>query len=128
MFLLLHRLRQILPDDVRILADPERDISAVKNSLTAINQEITNLGQNLRNMLQKSSKSHRGPLVSDGRGPSRGSEDGDGLAGIRENFERKRAREMTEKEEGGSGMDDFEKFWDDVVNDQMRVDQAVAEV
>lgn len=127
-FLLLHRLRQILPDDVRILADPERDISAVKNSLTAINQEITNLEQNLRNMLQKSSKSHRGPLVSDGRGPSRGSEDGDGIAGIRENFERKRAREMTEKEEGGSGMDDFEKFWDDVVNDQMRVDQAVAEV
>lgn len=126
-FLLLHRLRQILPDDVRILADPELDFTHVKNSLSAINQEITNLEQNLRNMLQNPNKSHPGPLVSNERGLLRGSDDSDSIAVLRESFERKRVREITQNE-GLGEMCDFEKFWDDVVNDQLRVDQAVAEV
>ena len=112
---------------MRILADPELDFTHVKNSLSAINQEITNLEQNLRNMLQNPNKSHPGPFVSNERGLLRGSDDSDSIAVLRESFERKRVREMT-RNEGLGEMCDFEQFWDDVVNDQLRVDQAVAEV
>ena len=112
---------------MRILADPALDFTHVKNSLSAINQEITNLEQNLRNMLQNPNKSHPGPLASNERGLLRGSDDSDSIAVLRESFERKRVREMT-RNEGLGEMCDFEKFWDDVVNDQLRVDQAVAEV
>ena len=128
MFLLLHRLRQVLPDDVRILADPALDFTAVKSSLCAINQEITNLQQNLHNLMQSSNTSYTSLPTSDGRGPEREGEDSDGIKCLREGFERKREREMTGRDDSLSELGDNKKLWDDFVKDQMTVDRTVAEM
>ena len=126
-YLLLHTLRQVLPDDVRILADPVLDLTAVKNSLCALNQEITNLQQNLHKLSQTPSKSHATLDTSDGCGPARREEDSDGVKALREGFQQKREREVLGKEESSSELADLTKLWHDFVEDQMTVDIAIAE-
>ena len=125
-YLLLHALRQVLPDDVRILADPELELTGVKTSLCALNQEITNLQQNLQSLSQNSDKSHARFYTSDGRGPECRVKGGDDVSALREEFERKREREMVEKETL-SELPGLEKLWHDFVEDQMSVDVTVAE-
>lgn len=119
---MLHRLRQVLPDDVRIVADPALDLTSVQSSLCALNLEITNLQQNLHKLTQNSSK-----YTADGRGSERKGEDGDGVRALREGFERKREREIMLKEESSSELGDLTKLWDDFVEDQMTADIAVAQ-
>ena len=123
-YLLIHTLRQVLPGDVRIIADPELELTGVKTSLCALNQEITNLQQNLRTLAHNSSKSHARFYTSDA--PECTVEDDDGVKALREKFERKREREMVEKETL-SGLVGLEKLWHDFVEDQISVDVAVAE-
>ena len=125
-YLLIHTLRQVLPDDVRIIADPELELTGVKTSLCALNQEITNLQQNLQNLAHNSSKSHARFYTSDGRAPECIVEDSDGVKALREKFERKREREMVEKETL-IALVGLEKLWHDFVEDQISVDVAVAE-
>ena len=125
-YLLLHTLRQVLPDDVRILPDPELELTGVKTSLCALNQEVTNLQQNLQSLLHNSDKSHTRSYTSEGRGHECRVKDGDGVRALREEFERKREREMVEKETV-SGFAGLEKLWHNFVEDQMSVDVAVAE-
>jgi len=125
-YLLLHALRQVLPDDVRILPDPELELTGVKTSLCALNQEITNLQQNLQSLSHNSGKSHARFYTSDGRAPECKVEDGDGVRALREGFERKREREMVEKETL-SGLVGLARLWSDFVEDQMSVDVVVAE-
>ena len=122
----MHTLRQVLPGDVRILADPELKLSGVKTSLCALNQEITNLQQNLQSLSHSTGKSHAGSYTSDGRSPECRVKDGDYVRALREGFERKREREMVDKETL-SGLAGLEKLWHDFVEDQMSVDVAVAE-
>ena len=125
-YLLLHAIRQVLPDDVRILADPELELTGVKTSLCALNQEITNLQQNLQSLSQNSDKSHARFYTSYGHGPECRVKDGDDVRALREEFERKREREIVEKETL-SWLAGLEKLWHDFVEDQMSVDVAVAE-
>ena len=125
-YLLIHTLRQVLPGDVRIIADPELGLTGVKTSLCALNQEITNLQQNLQNLAHNSSKFHASFYTSDGRTPECTVENSDGFKALREKFERKREREMVEKETL-SGLVGLEKLWHDFVEDQISVDVAVAE-
>lgn len=125
-YLLLRTLRQVLPDDVRILADTALDMTSVKNSLCALNQEITNLQQNLHQLTQTPSKSHASLYTADGRGPERRDEDSDGIKALREGFERKREREVLGKEESSSELADLTKLWHDFVEDQITTDIVVA--
>ena len=122
----MHSLRQVLPDDVRILPDPELELTSVKTSLCALNQEITNLQQNLQSLSHNSSQSHARLYTRDGRAPECRVEDGDDVRGLREGFERKREREMVGKETL-SGLVGLERLWHDFVVDQISVDVAVAE-
>ncbi|KAL9973139.1 hypothetical protein ACROYT_G019556 [Oculina patagonica] len=126
-YLLLHTLRQVLPDDVQILADPVLDLTSVKNSLRALNQEITNFQQNLHKLTQTPSKSHASLYTVDGRGLERRGEDSDGIKALREGFDRKREREVLGKEESSNELSDFTKLWHDFVEDQITTDIAVAE-
>ena len=82
-YLLLHAIRQVLPDDVRILADPELELAGVKTSLCALNQEITNLHQNLQSLSQNSDKSHARFYTSYGHGPECRVKDGDDVRALR---------------------------------------------
>ena len=111
---------------MRILPDPELELTGVKTSLTALNRGITNLQQNLQNLSHNSGKSPARFYTSDERACECRVEDGDGVRALREGFERKREREMVEKEtlSGSAGL---EKLWSDFVEDQMAVDVAVAE-
>lgn len=76
--------------------------------------------------MQNSSKSRATFCTSDGRAPECRGEDGDRVRALREGFERKREREVAEKETL-SGSVGLEKLWHDFVEDQMSVDIAVAE-
>jgi len=123
---LLHTLKQVLPDDVQILPDPELELTGVKTSLCALNREITNLQQNLQSLSHNSGKSHARVYSSDERVPESRIEDSDGVKALRKGFERKREREMVEKETL-SGLAGLERLWSDFVEDQMSVDIVVAE-
>ena len=71
-------------------------------------------------------KSHARSYTSEGRDPECRVKDGDDIRALREGFERKREREMVEKETL-TGFAGLEKLWHDFVEDQMSVDIAVAE-
>ena len=121
---MLQTLRQVLPDDVHILADPALDTASVKNSLNALNQEIANLQQNLHKLTQNASKSHDSLHE---HGSERRGEDSDGVKALREGFQRKREREVVRREESSSEPADLTMLWNDFVEDQMAADIAVAE-
>ena len=71
-------------------------------------------------------KSHARSYTSEGRDPECRVNDGDDVRALREGFERKREREMVEKETL-TGFAGLEKLWHDFVEDQMSVDIAVAD-
>lgn len=120
-YLLLHRLRQVLPPDVSILADPSLELSAVKNSVCTMNHEVTNLQQNLHKLIEKASGSRANS------GKEGGQEHGnDGVGALRDGFERKRAREAMRGENISSEQSDILQMWSDFVQCQISSDCAVA--
>ena len=76
--------------------------------------------------MHNSGKSHARSNTSEGRGPECRVKDGDGVRALKEGFERKREREIVEKETL-SGFAGLKKLWHDYVKDQMSVDVTVAE-
>ena len=71
-------------------------------------------------------KSHARSYTSEGRDPECRVKDGDDVRALREGFERKREREMVEKETL-SGLAGLQKLWHDFVEDQISVDVVVGE-
>ena len=123
MFLLLHKLRQVLPNDIRILADPAVDLSGIKDGLCALNNEATNLEQNLHKLMEKASRGHAGfyPGEESGHEHKTG-----GVKALREGFERKREREAMAREEISSEQGDLARLWSDSLQDQMSTDITIA--
>ena len=119
-FLLLHRLRQVLPNDIRILADPAFDLSSVKDALRALNNEATNLQQILCKLMEKPSKGHAGFYPEESGHEQKACD----VKALREGFERK--REAMAREEILSEQEDLETMWNDSLQDQMSTDIAVA--
>ena len=120
-YLLLHRLRQVLPPDVSILADPSLELSAVKNSVCAMNHEVTNLQQNLHKLIEKASGSRASSGTEGGQEPGN-----EGVGALRDGFERKRAREAMRGENISSEQSDILQMWSDFVQCQISSDCAVA--
>lgn len=118
-FLLLHRIRQVLPHDVRILADAALESSSIKNSLCALNHEATNLQQNLHKLMANTSRGYTSLHTSIGCKD-------DGVQALREGFERKRERETMGREEISSEQHDLARLWGDFIQDQMSTDSVMA--
>ena len=123
MFLLLHKLRQVLPNDIRILADPAFDLSSVKDALCALNNEATNLQQNLHKLMEKASRGHAGFYAGEESGHE---QKAGGVKALREGFERKREREAMAREEISSEQGDLARLWSDSLQDQMSTDITIA--
>ena len=120
MFLLLHRVQQVLPNDIRILADPAFDLSSIKDALRALNNEATNLQQNLRKLMEKANKGRAGFYAEESGHEQKACD----VKVLREGFERK--REAMAREEISSEQEDLARIWSDSLQDQMSTDIAVA--
>lgn len=118
-FLLLHRLRHVLTNDIRIIADPAFDLSSVKDVLCALNNEATNLQQNLQKLMEKANRGH----ACEGSGSEHKA---GGVKALREGFERKREREAMAREEISSEQGDLARLWSDSLQDQMSTDITIA--
>ena len=123
MYLLLHRLRECLPHDVRILADPALDTPIIKNSVCTLNHEATNLQQKLHKVIEKASRDCIGLEISTESGHE---QKNNGVKALREGFERKRAREGMGRENISSDESVLEKLWSDFVQDQISTDSVMA--
>lgn len=115
MFLLLHKLRHVLPNDVKIVADPAFDLSSLRDGLRALNYEVTNLEQNLHQLIEKAGTYQPGSCIVTE----------ESVRDLREGFKRKREREVIAREEMSSQKSDLKKLWWDFMVDQMLTDTAV---
>jgi len=121
-FLLLHKLRHVLPNDVKIVADPAFDLLRLRDGLSALNYEVTNLKQNLHKLIEKAGTTQPGSCIVE-ESCKKGTEES--VRDLREGFKRKREREVIAREETSSQKSDFKKLWWDFVVDQMLTDTAV---
>lgn len=121
-FLLLHKLRHVLPNDVKIVADPAFDLSSLRDGLRGLNYEATNLKQNLHQLIKKAGTTQPGSGVVK-ESCKKGVEES--VRDLREEFKRKREREVIATEEISSQKSDLEKLRWDFVVDQMLTDTAV---
>lgn len=122
MFLLQHRLRQVLPNDIQILANRAFDLSSIKDSLRALNHEATNLQHNLHKLMEK----NRRPADFDTSENCNHDSRNDSIKALREGFERKREREMKKMEEISGEQGDLASLWSEFVLDQISTDIAIA--
>lgn len=113
-FLLLHKLRHVLPNDVKIVADPAFHLLRLRDGLSALNYEVTNLKKNLHKLIEKAGTTQPGSCIVE-----------ESVRDLREGFKRKREREVIAREEISSQKSDFKKLWWDFVVDQMLTDTAV---
>ncbi|XP_015761073.1 PREDICTED: uncharacterized protein LOC107340235 [Acropora digitifera] len=121
-FLLLHKLRHVLPNDVKIVADPAFDLLRLRDGLSALNYEVTNLKKNLHKLIEKAGTTQPGSCIVI-ESCKKGTEES--VRDLREGFKRKREREVIAREEISSQKSDFKKLWWDFVVDQMLTDTAV---
>ena len=121
-FLLLHKLRHGLPNDVKIVADPAFDLLHLRDGLSALNYEVTNLKQNLHKLIEKAGTTQPVSCIVI-ESCKKGTEES--VRDLREGFKRKREREVIAREEISSQKSDFKKLWWDFVADQMLTDTAV---
>ncbi|XP_067040518.1 uncharacterized protein [Acropora muricata] len=121
-FLLLHKLRHVLPNDVKIVADPAFDLLRLRDGISALNYEVTNLKKNLHKLIEKAGTTQPGSCIVI-ESYKKGTEES--VRDLREGFKRKREREVIAREEISSQKSDFKKLWWDFMVDQMLTDTAV---
>ena len=128
MYLVLHKLRQVLPDDVILLPDPTLERLAVQSGLSALNDEITTLQQGLYGVSQKT----RHGVDTDVCNLEKRNQDIESkkftIQSLREDYERKREREKVENDELASGQEELEELWNDLVRVQMATDHSVGKI